>query len=1003
MMNRLKHMALMILLLLAGRLAAQDPVPALDSVCSGAVRHYRVDGEMGSTYSWILKLPAGTTVLLPSDADTVEIEWNYPAGTYQLASVQHSLNGCSADTVFGPVIIFDQPDVYAGPDDLVCSGHYYKLTGSTASSYSSVNWTTSGDGIFDDISILHPVYYPGINDILAGTVTLTITGNGFGLSDACIPDVSSMLLSIVVEIVPQFDSIGSLCVNSVPPILPDTSLEGITGYWVPPTISTSTPGTFTFTFTPDDPDQCGVETSMEIEVVSQIVPLFDPIGPLCVNSTPPVLPDTSLNGITGTWSPAWISTDSPGTFSYTFTPDDPGQCGAVTSMQIIILPELSPTFDPIGPLCQYSTPPALPDTSVNGISGTWDPPVINTTLPGISIYTFVPDDLTQCAIGTTMEIAVASQITPVFDTIGPLCQYSTPPVLPGISLNGITGTWDPPIINTSVTGTNSYLFTPDDTTQCGAATTIEITVTTQISPEFDPIGPLCQNSVPPALPGTSINGIAGTWEPPFISTLVPGQFFFTFTPDTGQCAVDTAISVEIDSLAVPLFTQIGPLNQNSTAPLLPSISLNGFTGTWDPPFIDTTVPGTYSYFFTPDPGQCATTTYMEVTVLFDYLQAITGAGSHCLSGGALVPLDVDNFKSVAVFQLKLSYNVDKLFCEGYINPNPQLADSIRGVIDQVGGIITISWKGVSQVTFAGLTTVCELMFTPKQAGQGQLVWYTGPTDSYFLDDLGRSIPAEFFTQDLFIYEPPAIILDASENVCIGDTVTIYGTATTTYPPLTYQWTYPDGSVHTDNPYLPDISPANAGDYVLLVTDSLGCTDQKSIRIIVNDNPIADFHGSNTLTVQPGYILDAGIGMAAYDWNTGESTESISVDSTGLYWVKMETNAGCTGADSIFIFISGEVPEGCILVPNAFTPNGDGLNDMFRAYSNCPELADFRMLIFDRWGQKIYETDDVTHGWDGTKNGNPVTGDMYVYKITYKFPHISGDQEQVKVGNILLLR
>ena len=85
-----------------------------------------------------------------------------------------------------------------------------------------------------------------------------------------------------------------------------------------------------------------------------------------------------------------------------------------------------------------------------------------------------------------------------------------------------------------------------------------------------------------------------------ITTDVPGIFLFTFTPDEGQCASASTIEIEVEERVVPLFDQIGPLSQNSTAPLLPPISLNGITGTWDPSFIDTSVPGTYTYTFTPD-------------------------------------------------------------------------------------------------------------------------------------------------------------------------------------------------------------------------------------------------------------------------------------------------------------------------------------------------------------------------------------------------------------------
>ena len=78
-------------------------------------------------------------------------------------------------------------------------------------------------------------------------------------------------------------------------------------------------------------------------------------------------------------------------------------------------------------------------------------------------------------------------------------------ILPGTSNNDITGTWRPATINTSTAGTTTYTFTPTD--QCATTSTMDIVITTQVTPTFTQIGPLCQNSTAPALPATSNNGL----------------------------------------------------------------------------------------------------------------------------------------------------------------------------------------------------------------------------------------------------------------------------------------------------------------------------------------------------------------------------------------------------------------------------------------------------------------------------------------------------------------
>jgi gliding motility-associated-like protein/uncharacterized repeat protein (TIGR01451 family) len=441
---------------------------------------------------------------------------------------------------------------------------------------------------------------------------------------------ATMDIVVTDEITPIFTQIGPLCQNTTAPALPGTSTNGITGTWSPATINTSTAGTSTYTFTPSA-GQCATTTTINITVTAQIAPTFTQIGPLCQNTTAPVLPGTSNNGITGTWSPATINTSTAGTSTYTFTPAA-GQCATSTTMNITVADQITPTFTQIGPLCQNTTPPALPGTSNNGITGTWSPATINTSTAGTSTYTFTPA-AGQCATATTISITVADQITPTFTQVGPLCQNTSAPALPGTSNNGITGTWSPVTINTTVAGTTTYTFTPN-AGQCATTTTMNITVAAEITPTFTQIGPLCQNSTTPALQGISTNGITGTWSPATINTSAAGTITYTFTPAAGQCATTTTMNITVVAQITPTFTQIGPLCQNSTAPVLPGTSNNGITGTWSPATINTASPGTTTYTFTLAAGQCATSTTMNITVTAQITPTFTQIGPLCQNSTA---------------------------------------------------------------------------------------------------------------------------------------------------------------------------------------------------------------------------------------------------------------------------------------------------------------------------------------------------------------------------------
>ncbi len=439
-----------------------------------------------------------------------------------------------------------------------------------------------------------------------------------------------MSIVITPEITPTFTQIGPLCQNSTAPLLPGTSNNGITGTWSPATINTSTAGTTTYTFTPAA-NQCAVPFTMSIVITPEVTPTFTQIGPLCQNSTAPLLPGTSNNGITGTWSPATISTATAGTTTYTFTPAA-NQCAVPFTMSIVITPEITPTFTQIGPLCQNSTAPLLPGTSNNGITGTWCPATINTATAGTTTYTFTPA-ANQCAVPFTMSIVITPEVTPTFTQIGPLCQNSTAPLLPGTSNNGITGTWCPATINTSTAGTTTYTFTPA-ANQCAVPFTMSIVITPEITPTFTQIGPLCQNSTAPLLPGTSNNGITGTWSPATISTATAGTTTYTFTPAANQCAVPFTMSIVITPEITPTFTQIGPLCQNSTAPLLPGTSNNGITGTWCPATINTATAGTTTYTFTPAANQCAVPFTMSIVITPEITPTFTQIGPLCQNSTA---------------------------------------------------------------------------------------------------------------------------------------------------------------------------------------------------------------------------------------------------------------------------------------------------------------------------------------------------------------------------------
>ncbi len=133
-----------------------------------------------------------------------------------------------------------------------------------------------------------------------------------------------------------------------------------------------------------------------------ITPAFTLPSDICAGATAPLLPATSNNGITGTWSPSVVSNTASG--SYTFTPDASFPCAVPVTVGITVSSQITPSFTPIAPFCEGSPAPMLPATSINGFSGTWTPAVVSNTASGI--YTFTPSSTGACVGPATMSVTV---------------------------------------------------------------------------------------------------------------------------------------------------------------------------------------------------------------------------------------------------------------------------------------------------------------------------------------------------------------------------------------------------------------------------------------------------------------------------------------------------------------------------------------------------------------------------------------------------------------------
>ena len=410
------------------------------------------------------------------------------------------------------------------------------------------------------------------------------------------PCATTTTLEIIVNplLIPTFDAVDAICEGDILAPLPTISNNGIEGTWSPPLNNTTTT---TYTFTPNDTSLCKQQANLEIVVIPQVIPEFNPIAPICEGDVIAELPAVSNNGVAGSWSPNLNNTQ---TTTYTFTPDNP--CATTTTLEIIVNPLLIPTFDAVDAICEGDILAPLPTISNNGIEGTWSPPLNNTTT---TTYTFTPNDTSLCEQLATLEIVVIPLVVPEFNAITPICEGDSMAELPLVSNNGITGSWSPVLDNTQTT---LYTFTPN-ADECAEATTLLIEVIPLTTPQFDSVAPFCKGSEIPQLPNNSNNGISGIWSPEINNNQTTT---YTFTPNANECAVEVELTIEIIPSLVPVFDAVGTICPGQFIEALPTVSNNGITGSWSPELDNTQ---TTTYTFTPDPNQgCAVTTTLEIVV-----------------------------------------------------------------------------------------------------------------------------------------------------------------------------------------------------------------------------------------------------------------------------------------------------------------------------------------------------------------------------------------------------
>jgi gliding motility-associated-like protein len=840
-------------------------------------------------------------------------------------------------------------------------------------------------------------------------------------------DTASMTVVVGTPPPATFDTILPKCKGDVF-TLPTTSKEGFTGSWSP-AVNVNTTTTYTFTPTAG---QCAVGSTKTVAINQPVEPTFTQHQPICAGGIIN-LPTSSTNtvSITGTWSPA---PDNTTTTTYLFTPDA-GQCADTTRMKVVVGPPVTPTFTQVSAICKGGSF-TLPTTSNESFTGTWSPAVNNQVT---TQYTFTPGT-GQCANTTTMTVTVNQPTHPSFVQVAPICSGGAF-TLPTTSTQNITGSWAPPINNTDTT---TYTFTPA-ANQCAVDTTM--TVAVKPLPTIITNGPLVEctpNSVDLTASAVTTGSTSGTsftyFSNPALTTAVAtpsavtqsNTYYIKGTKD--NCSNSASIDVQINASPVLQITdpaaKCTPNTVDITAPGITTGSTLGVTlSYWRNPLATQAISQSEAamidsagtYYIVATKTSCTDTAAVVVTInqtptvnagidtIICNGSSVTltasGAASYSWTGGvqngvAFSPSNTANYTvtgttngcsssdivTVTVVPLpNVNAGVDILGCAGdSITLTASGADSIvwtNGVVDgvkfaQAQGVVSYTATGYN---LAGCVDTDDITVTMDPQ----------PTIDFIADKTrGCSPLTVMFTNNT------ANSAECNWNFGNGTTASGCGTITKTF--------------------------TQSGCYDITLNLKVGaCGSSKTMNdyICVDETPVASFIPSQYFLSEFNTAVEFdnnSTGATNYIWNFGDGTPNTTTPNPmhdfvnapiGPVQVTLVASANSICSDTTFVNLY--IQEALIYyIPNSFTPDQDIYNPEFKPiFTSGFDPYNYQMQIYNRWGEMVFETNDIHYGWDGSYGSNVEVSKaqegVYTYKIQFKLKET--DEHRVSVGHVNLLR
>ena len=870
-------------------------------------------------------------------------------------------------------------------------------------------WTGTGvtGNTFDPGSGTQAVTYtvnPGGCDEVSQTITITVGGGANG----------------------AWTLPTGLCDNGTPIDLNALITGDLGGVW-------SGTGVSGNTFDPSSGSQ-NVTYSVGVapcdDVVTQLIsvsPFGDaswtpPVG-LCTGDAPVDL-NTLVTGTTGgTWSGIGVigSTFDPtsGTQVISYTVG-PVPCDDVSTQTINVSNGAIATWNPPIGVCDNDAPIDL-DALVTGTTGgTWSGVGVtgNTFDPGSGsqMITYsvglVPCDATSSQMINVSISGDASWTPPVG-----LCTGDAPIDLNTLITGTAGGTWT----GTGVTGSN---FDPAAGTQsitytvgtapCDDVSTQTITITNGANADWNPPTGICDNDGPINLDALVTGTVGGIWSGVGVTgntfDPVSGSQMITYTVGAAPCDATSAQMINVDASGdatwtppLGLCTGDAPLDLNAliTGTAGGTWSGTGVTGsTFDPSS------GTQLVTYTVGSGGCQDVLALPINVdpaadaswttlslcataaPYDLTAQITGDLGGIWTGTGLTGSTFDPGAGTQ----SVTYTVGSGGCQA---SSTQTVSVGQPQVDVT--TVNVSCFGAADGTATANVT--------GGSGNYTFAWTPGGQNTQTVNGLSPgsyTVTVNDVTLgcaddvNFDILEPNEITgVMTATNACSPDLGTASVAASGGAGGFTYAW---NNSTSTSSSAI----NLDSAMHIVVVTDNNGCTYTDSILVqIFPPVSVSTFPNANILYGECAPLGAAG--AVTYQWESSDDLTCEDCQSpiacppvTTTYCVTGIDGNGCI--DTACMKVNVEIVCGEVFVPSAFSPNGDEENDLLCIYSDC--LEQFTFTIYNRWGERVFETSDMSICWDGSWKGKQLNPAVFVYTVNGFL--INGESVSQK-GNISLIR